>query len=41
MRHIEGRISEEMKNHVDEKNISGSEGLILKGFESLEDIQHL
>lgn len=35
MRHIEGRISEEMKNHVDENDISGSEGLYVESFGKL------
>lgn len=35
MRHIEGRISEEMKNHVEEKNIAGSEGLYVDRFGKL------
>ncbi|MGD9970227.1 MAG: FRG domain-containing protein [Sulfuricurvum sp.] len=35
MRHIEGRISEEMKNYVDESNVSGSDGLYVESFGKL------
>jgi len=35
MRHIESKISAEMKNHIDENNISGSEGLYVDSFGKL------